>query len=280
MAGRVRRSLAAGCGLACLAVVLPAAPGAAPSPEPALLHLSPGADVERALAAGEVQAFAADLAAGEPCLVAAEQRGIDLVLEVRRADGASLAAVDGPLDRWGTEVLLLHPEAAGSYRIEVRSEQQGVGSGSYSLRLEPVPVATPAERERAAGLAAATAGGALLHRQAPGAADQASAAYEEARGHFRAAGDRRGEAEAVNALAALAHRRGRRRQAADLYRDSAVRWRELQQPAREVRAWNDLGLTWWELGDLPAAESALASGLALARELDEDAETSRKMQAV
>jgi CHAT domain-containing protein/tetratricopeptide (TPR) repeat protein len=271
VAPRLRRwgALAAGaCGAWLAAAALPgASPAGATGGEPAPRRLVPGAAVVQALAAGEVQVFAADLAPGEPYLVAAEQRGIELVLAVIGPDGASLAAVDGPLERWGTELLLLRPAATGAYRIEVRSEKRGVGAGAYELRLDRLAEATPAERERAAALAAATAAGAILYRRAPGSLDGAVAAYEEARGHFHAAADRRGEAEALTALAALARRQGKRREAAEIYRDATARWRELEQPGREIRALNDLGLTLWELGDLAAADTALARGLAMARDL-------------
>ena len=89
------------------------AAGGAPTP-PSPLPLSPGTEIQHALASGETQVFTAALAAGRTYLLAVEQRGIHLLVDVRGPDGASLAAVDSPLDRWGTEMALLRPAASGS----------------------------------------------------------------------------------------------------------------------------------------------------------------------
>src|SRR5436305_6869592 len=114
--------------------------------------LPPGTVLERAFAAGDSQVFDAELAAGRLYLVAVEQRGIHLVVDVRGPDGGSLAAVDSPLDRWGIETVLLRPVAPGVHRIEVRAEAKGVGPGRCEIRLDELPESTPAERERVAAL--------------------------------------------------------------------------------------------------------------------------------
>ncbi|HEX3531013.1 MAG TPA: CHAT domain-containing tetratricopeptide repeat protein [Thermoanaerobaculia bacterium] len=222
-----------------------------------------GPAVERAVAAGETQAFDVELAAGRPYRLAVEQRGIHLAVDVHGPDGASLAAVDSPLDRWGVELILLQPATAGTYRIEVRAGKKGVGPGRCAIRLDAVP--EPASV--LAALTAMTRAGTILRREPTGRLDQVLAAFDEARGAFKAAGDRPDEAEAVAALAEVQHRLGKQRQAVDLYREAVSRWRELGRPEREMMAWNDLGLTLWELGELPAADEALLHGLDLARGL-------------
>src|SRR3954468_13904691 len=68
----------------------------------------------RELSAGESHVYRAELPAGRPLRVAVEQRGIDVTVEVAGPDGGSLALVDSPQDREGTESLLLVPKVAGS----------------------------------------------------------------------------------------------------------------------------------------------------------------------
>ena len=247
---------------AVLLASIPAEGSVAPS-EPS--RLASGTAVERALTPGATQIFEAGLTRGTPYRIAVEQRGIDVVVEVRTPQEASVAAVDGPLERWGLEEIFLRPDADGVYRIEVRSETKGVGAGRYEIRLDELAETAPADRERVSALVAATTAGGILAQRDPGASERAFAAFQEAREHFRSADDRRGEAESITALAALSRQMGRRKEAAEHYREAATRWQELGQVTREVRAWNDLGLTLWELSDLTAADAALARGFELAR---------------
>jgi CHAT domain-containing protein/Tfp pilus assembly protein PilF len=223
------------------------------------LQLSLGTALERAFAAGESQALNAGLEAGKIYLLTVEQRGIHLVVDVKGPDAGRVAAVDSPLDRWGLETVLLHPTASGVFQIEVRAEKKGVGAGHGVLRLDEIPES--ASPERTAALTAMTQAGTILRREPKGSLEKILAAFQEARGHFQAAGDRPGEAAAVEALAAVSHKLRRQRQAVDLYRDAVSRWQELKRPEPEIQAWNELGLTLWEMSQLDGADEAFARGL-------------------
>jgi tetratricopeptide (TPR) repeat protein len=260
---------AAGLAVAALSAQPAGPPAPAPMSTPGVRAeaLAVGAGVERPLAPGETQAWSVGLAAGRPYRVAAEQLGIDVALAVYDAAGRRVAVADGPLERWGVEAVLVRPAAAGRFRVEIASRLRGVGKGRYRIVCDELKEATLAESEGVAALAAATAAGALLveppaHRE--GYLEAALEGFLQARAHSAAAGDRAGEAEAVTILAALSRRQGQRQQAADLYREAAELWRQLARPGREIRAWNDLGLCLWELGDLAAADAALAAGQTLA----------------
>ncbi|HEX4496835.1 MAG TPA: CHAT domain-containing tetratricopeptide repeat protein [Thermoanaerobaculia bacterium] len=259
---RRRRGL---CRAALTALLALAAGGGGAETPP--LSLSAGAALERAFAAGDSQVFSAGLEAGRLYLLSIEQRGIHLVAGVRGPDGAGVAAVDSPLDRWGSETILLRPTASGAFAVEVRAETKGVGAGRFEIRLDELSDSTPAERQRIAALAAMTQAGTILRSTPTGSLDKVLAACQEARAHFQAAGDRPGEAEAVDATAAVTHRLGKQSQAVGLYREAVSRWQELHRPEREMQAWNDLGLVLWETSDLPAADEAFAHALDLARRL-------------
>ena len=222
--------------------------------------LLPGTPVERGLDAGEAQVFEARLEAGKPYRITVRQLEMDVCVEVRTPEGTSLV-VDGPLDRWGTEEVLVQPEASGVFRIAVRSEKKGYRPGRFQILLQEIP---QPDRNLVAALSAMTRAGAILYRKAPDRFEQALPALQEGRDRFHAAGDRLGEAEAVTSLAAVSRSLGKLKQAADLYREAAPLWKELERPVREIRAWNDLGLTSWDQGELAAAEAAFARGLALA----------------
>jgi len=244
---------------------LAAGRGASASPDP--LQLSPGSPLERAFVAGDFHVFNAELVAGRPYLLAVEQRGIHLAVEVKGPDGGSLAAVDSPLDRWGTETVLLRPVASGIFQIEIRAERKGVGPGRCVIRLDEIAESTASNRERIAALTAMTQAGAILRREPTGSLDKILAAFQEARSRFQVAGDRPGEAEAIAALAEVTHRLGRQRLAVELYREAVSHWHELDRPEREMMAWNDLGLSLWEMSDLPGADDAFVHGLDFAHRL-------------
>jgi CHAT domain-containing protein/Tfp pilus assembly protein PilF len=241
-------------------VLLMAASGGAQTP-PLSISLAPGATLERGFAAEETQRFTTTLTAGKVYRLDVELRGIHLVADVLGPDGLKIAAVDSPLDRWGTERVLLRPAASGSFEIEVRAETKGVGPGHGEIRLEEISAP-------GAGLAEMTEAGAILRREPAGSLDKALAAFQAARSHFQAAADRPDEAEAINDLAAVTHRLGKPSQAVELYREAVSRWRELARPEREMQAWNDLGLTLWETSELPAADDAFAHALDLAHRLE------------
>jgi CHAT domain-containing protein/tetratricopeptide (TPR) repeat protein len=240
--------------------VLIAASGGAQTLPPAS-SLSPGATLERAFAAEETQRFDVSLTAGKVYRLDVELRGIHLVADVRGPESLKIAAVDSPLDRWGTETILLRPAASGVFEIEIRAETKGVGAGRRALHLEEIPEAT-------AGLIEMTEAGTILRREPTGSLAKVQAAFQAARSHFQTAADRPGEAEAINDLAAVTHRLGKQKQAVDLYREAVARWQELHRPEREMAAWNDLGLTEWEMSELPAADDAFAHALDLARRLE------------
>ncbi|HSS47811.1 MAG TPA: tetratricopeptide repeat protein, partial [Thermoanaerobaculia bacterium] len=239
--------------------------GTLASPDP--LQLSLGAALEHAFAAGESQVFTAGLDAGKAYLLTVEQRGIHLVVDLKGPDGGSLAAVDSPLDRWGIETILLRPAASGVHQVEVRAEKKGVGPGHCEIRLEEIRGERPDDLERITALTAMTQAGAILRREPTGSLEKILAAFQEARVHFQAAGDRPGEAEAIAGLAEITHRLGRQRQAVELFRETVSRWQEVGRPEREVVAWNDLGLTLWEMSELPGADEAFARGLEIAHRL-------------
>lgn len=247
-------------------------PAFSPAPEPeGRPVLLPGATVERALGAGEARTFEVELSAGGAWRISAEPRGIDLVLSLSSPAGEVLIAVDSPLDRWGSEEILWRPPASGRYRVEVRAAAPGAAAGGFRLRVERAAEKTGADRERLAALLALTRAYEAWHRESSAGREEGLlpvlADLEAARGHFEAAGDAGGQAEALAALAAVSRRLGRLKEAEALWADLATRWRDLGRPDREVRAFCDLGLTRWDLGKLQEAEAALAQGLALARSL-------------
>src|SRR4029077_1586877 len=114
--------------------------------QPARQELHVGAVLERRLAGGKSQSFQLEASPGDRLLITADQRGIDVVIEVLRPDGTSVIAVDGIVD--GPETALLPADVAGALEVRGRSPNPGGAPGDYPLRLEELPASTPEQRER------------------------------------------------------------------------------------------------------------------------------------
>jgi CHAT domain-containing protein len=224
------------------------------------LTLRPGWPVERKLAAGGSETFIAELTAGRPVLLTAEQIGLDVILEAAGPDG-SRVAVDAPFDRSGVESLLIKPESSGSFQIEVKAREPGSPPGRFRLRLEELPDGTPAARLAAEeGL---TRAGRLYREGSKESRREALTAYREAAERWRSLGEVRGEARALYAAAVMARLVQETQPALELANQALVLWQAAGEPLREAATWNEIGLDHWLLGEGEKARPAFERARAL-----------------
>jgi len=248
--------------LALLAALLPGAP-AAPAADPPGEALPPGEVRERPIAAGETHVYRVEVT-DAPRLVSVEQRGIDLVVEARREATPGALASDAPNGRWGPEIMLL--QAPGSYRIEVRPGAPSVPPGRYAIRVEALPATV--EEQRIAALQA-TSRAIQLPAGTPEARRQALAAYREALAAWRSLGERRWEAETLQAIASLEESSDDLPAARRDCEQALALWRDLSEPGREATVLRWLGRIHREMGENGAAREALTASSALWRSLGE-----------
>jgi CHAT domain-containing protein/Tfp pilus assembly protein PilF len=237
---------------------------------PARQELRAGARLERRLAGGESQSFSLEASSGERLLITAEQRGIDVVIEVLRPDGTSVIAVDGIVD--GPETALLPADAAGTLEIRVRSPNPGLAPGDYTLRVEELPAATPEERERIEAERLMTEAAARFLEGTGDSLRLGLARYQEALALWRSLGDRRREALCALATGDMQTALGQPRLALDFYQRGLALFAELADEPGQALAWTNIGVAQTALGDSAAAESerrALALERSLGRLSDE-----------
>ena len=223
--------------------------------------LLPGQARERTIAGGEKHVYRVQVA-DTPLLITVEQKGINLVVE--RQESAARFLTDSGLLHWGPEVLLL--ESAGERRIEVRPREPSVGSGRYTIQVEELQAS--AESRRAA-LSLMSRAGQEAAEQTPEARHRAMATYREALAAWRALGERRWQADSLDAIAMVEAEERELRPAAEDYSRALALWRELADPHREAATLNELGLTRLYTGETKAAREALQSALALWQRLGE-----------
>jgi CHAT domain-containing protein/tetratricopeptide (TPR) repeat protein len=235
----------------------PAAPGGA-NAEGELL--TPGPPLERSIASGENHIYRVEVT-DAPLLVTVEQRGVDLVVEAQRS-GEPSVLTDAPLGRWGLEVLLLSTAAAGEYRIEVHPRTPGVPPGRYAIQVEVLSLGVPGEGQRTAALRAMSRGGQLA-AGTPESRPQALAAYREALAGWRSLGERRWEAECLQAVAVLQKQTGDLKSAVETYEEDLPIWRSLAATEREASVLRALGTNRMLQGELEPARQALERSVAL-----------------
>ncbi|MES1211377.1 MAG: tetratricopeptide repeat protein, partial [Acidobacteriota bacterium] len=235
--------------------------------QPARQALLSGAEIAQPLAGGETRSYSLEAKPGARLLVTVEQRGIDAVVEVARADGRTLLAVDSPTDSEGPESALIPAEASGALEIRVLSPSPGVAPGTYVLRLEELPEATPADRERIDAERLMTEAAAANRLGGADGKRLAAARYEEAARHWRALGSRPEEARCKLALGGIDTTLGRPAPALELYQQALDLFTGLADEPGQAVTWRGIGLVRAALGDTSGAAAAQRHALALARRL-------------
>lgn len=223
------------------------------------LLLSAGMSLGGDLSAGASHVYQADLAAGRAWLVEVDQQGVDVTIEAAGPDGVRIS-VDNPVDRQGTESLLVEPGTSGLHEIAVRAREAGAPPGRYEIRLAEV------SGERLEALRAVTRAGRLYFDGSAEAKRQAIVAWREALGAWRALSERREEARALYALAVLSRLVNETREALDLGREVLPLWQSLEDPLWEAASWNEVGLDLWALGETAEARASFERARALQRQ--------------
>jgi CHAT domain-containing protein len=126
--------------------------------------LSAGKTVERELQGGQEHLYNLTLAAGEYAGVTVEQRGIDVVVEVRSADDKILAQFDSETGKQGREQVGLTADSPVIYHLRIKARYPKDPPAGYEVRVAEVRAATEADRalfeaHKLSTEAAATAGG-------------------------------------------------------------------------------------------------------------------------
>jgi CHAT domain-containing protein len=117
----------------------------APSAGQRIVLLEQGMATECTLSRGEEHLYQLALTAGEHVRVIVEQRGIDVVVQARRADGTPIADFQEEIRPEGREQVDVVADAAGIYSLAIKPGP-GAGSGSYAIRVDGRRPATDADR--------------------------------------------------------------------------------------------------------------------------------------
>jgi len=174
--------------------------------EERVLVLSPGSQVERDFAAGEVHWYRFSLTAGQFLYLVIDQQGVDAAGLVEDPDGRRVGEFDA---RWyGPEPVLLIAAASGRFALQIRAVQQTGVPARYQLRMQEVRNARPDDQSLIAMAASSTEAKQLLAQGTATSVRAALERYEQVLPLWQAAGDRQGEAQVLNTMGHIRHRLG------------------------------------------------------------------------
>jgi tetratricopeptide (TPR) repeat protein len=243
----------------------PESPGRAQVEKDAI-QLEVGKPIERELAGGQSHYYKiAVVEAGQYLHLIVEQKGIDVVVALYGPEDKKLIEVDGPYGANGPEPLSLIIEVSSSYRLEVCSLEKDTAAGRYEVRIADLRTATTQDRSRVRA-ERTYADGRLLESQ--GNAESLRKAiekYEEALGHFRVAGDRRGEGYTLYKIGYIQARLGENLKALDYFNQALLLRKAVGDRRGEALTLSDIGFVYDSLGEKQKALDYYNQALLLRR---------------
>ncbi len=226
-------------------------------------ELVPGVTVAQEIAGGEAYWYRITLASGQYLRAAVGQPGVNVVVKLFGPEGQLLTEVNN-CDVGEAESISLVAEVSGEYRVEVRPIKKDA-AGRYEVKIEELRGAIPQDRSRVAAERAIAEGQLLRWQETAESRRGAIKKYEESLPLWRAAGDIRGEAEALTNISSVSHELGENRKALDSGEQALPLWRAAGDRRGEAFAHNMLGLARWVLNEYQKALEDFNQALALNR---------------
>jgi CHAT domain-containing protein/tetratricopeptide (TPR) repeat protein len=233
----------------------------------AIRSLEQGKPIEREMAGGQTHEYRIELQAGQYFHVVVDQRGIDVVVALLGPDGKQILDVDAPNGAYGPESLATVVDAAGSYRVAVRSLDKNVPTGKYEIRIAELRTATEQDRRRIRAQAAVAEGKDLLGKPSAASLKGATEKGADALALFGAAGDESGQVAALDLLATANWMLGNAKEALEQMEQMVALLRRLGEPGNLAAALNNLNILYTSLGMHERALDTSREALDLVRKL-------------
>ena len=112
--------------------------------------LSPGQTIEREMTGAEAHRYKVSLKAGHLFQVRVEQKGVDVASKLIDTAGNTVASMDSPNGREGSEILTYVADKGAKFILEVVGFDPKAQNGAYTLKREDNRSATEADERRVA----------------------------------------------------------------------------------------------------------------------------------
>ena len=228
------------------------------------LALEPGKPVERELSGGQSHFYKITMDSGQYLQVTVSQQGIDALVALFTPDGKKIVEVDSEQVTVGSETISAITEAAGAYRIDVRSTEKTAKPGHYEIKVNELREATAEDKYRVA------ANG--LFREAFQLANGTEEAkrkgiekFQEALGLYRKAGDRKWEAETINNIGFIHYLLGDAKKALEMFYMALPMSQTIGARSQEAEILNNIGQVHWSLGEMQKALEKYNEALPIVR---------------
>ncbi len=213
------------------------------------IDLETGKPIERELKSGEIHTYQVSLRVNQFLKVVVDQRGIDVAVSLFGPDGKKIAEANISFLTQVQESISVISDAAGSYRLEVRSLDNSVHAGRYEIKIEEIRSATQqdsvrvaAEREIAQAEQLRSQGTAETFRRA---IDK----YEEVLPLGRSTSDLRLEALTLNNIGEVYYLLGERQKALEYHNQALPIRRSVGDRPGEATTLNNIGEVYSSLGE-------------------------------
>ncbi|MGH9838925.1 MAG: tetratricopeptide repeat protein, partial [Blastocatellia bacterium] len=225
-----------------------------------------GAPIEQALEGRQVHTYQLDLNEGQYVRIIVEQRGVDVVVALRNADGALVYEVDSPNGTAGTEEIPYVVKRSGRYLVTVASFDEKAPAGKYEARLSELRSATEQDEYLSAGERAEAEADRLNRRRDATLLRQAQGKYEDAARAWRSAGKPGKEAGAIYGIALVHQLLGEPEKALEFLERALPLYREAQDTAGMAKIYGALGVSWSGRGEHQKALSYMYEARSLLKD--------------
>ena len=233
-------------------------------------ELELGKPIERELAGGQHHTYQVTLASGQFLHAIVEPHSVPMTVTLFAPGAKPVIKLAVPAG--SSEPLFLVAEEQGPYRIEIGSDE-GAEAGSYRLRIEELLAATPQDSNLAVAQSTFSDGEQLRKEGSAESRQKAVETYKQAVELWRAAGDRRGTAEALLGLGMVHWDLSEHQKALEYLNEALPLFRAVGNRDGEAETLDNIGETYDILGERRKALDFFNQALPLRRAVgDRDGE--------
>lgn len=242
--------------------------------------LEPGKPIEGELAGGEAHSYELNLTAGQYLHLVVDQRGVDVTVVFLGPDGTKLLEVDTPNGTQGPESVTVVAEAAGRYRLEVRSPDQSSTRGRYEVKIENIRPATQQDRMRIRAEQAFTEAEGLRAQGKPDAIQRAIEKYDVALSAYRALSDLGEQGKISAAIGTSYGALHDTRKALEYFERGLLLFQAAGDRDREAHLLNDIGVFYKTVGDFQMALNHFGRALSIFRSIGDRTKEARTRRII